>query len=233
MKISTVERKKTPQKVENLSTTTEIYHTLITRGKKTKRIHRNSWNPLKRKTSLPHFRYQQRKINISLKLPNHPILQRLKQYYQNPQTTFIQPPRRLTSRLQTRHNNLQTPCPYSQRSSPRTSCRKHSKKLTLWKDLFSPVVKVTSKSSSEANFGATSSDSFTVDNSYSPTPISAKAPVYNPTHINLQDSKIQQLKDGLLVKMIGPKGIRPYTVNNLYIYFWIEILLTSPMYWIV
>lgn len=117
--------------------------------------------------------------------------------------------------------------------------------LDFPKDLFPPVVKVNSNSSSqsEAILGAISSDS---DASYTPTPIPSTAPVYNPTPLNLKDNKLQLLKDaqkkrivlnvggrkfetsvstllakpdGLLAKMIGPKGIKPYSVDNLYTYF--------------
>lgn len=111
-------------------------------------------------------------------------------------------------------------------------------------DLFPPVVKVNSNSASlsETILGAISSDS----DSYTPTPIPSTAPVYKPTPLNLKDNKLQHLKDaqkkrivlnvggrkfetsvstllakpdGLLAKMIGPKGIKPYSVDNLYTYF--------------
>lgn len=111
------------------------------------------------------------------------------------------------------------------------------------KDLFPPVVKVNSNSASlsEAILGAISPDS----DSYTPTPIPSTAPVLKPTPLNLKDNKLQHLKDaqkkrtvmnggrkfetsvstllakpdGLLAKMIGPKGIKPYSVDNLYTYF--------------
>lgn len=107
------------------------------------------------------------------------------------------------------------------------------------KDLFPPVVKINSNSASlsEAILGAISPDS----DSYTPTPIPSTAPVYKPTPLNLKDNKLQHLKDaqkkrtvlnggrkfetsvstllakpdGLLAKMIGPKGIKPYSVDNL------------------
>lgn len=77
--------------------------------------------------------------------------------------------------------------------------------LDLPKDLFPPVVKVNSQSSSqcEAILGAIASDS---DVSYSPTVIPSTAPVYNPTPLNLKDTKLQQLKEQK--KMLGGESLR-------------------------
>lgn len=76
---------------------------------------------------------------------------------------------------------------------------KEAATLDFSTDLFPPVVKGNSPPSSEAILGAVSSD---LDASYFPTPIPATSPVYNPTHLNLKDNKLQQLKDAQKKRII-------------------------------
>lgn len=218
MKISTVEQKKKHHdKGRN--------PTLTTKENKIKRTQLSTRKRLNRKTSLPRLKNTPININRNPKQLHHQNLQRIKQQFQNHQTAFLRP-----SQLNTHHNLLRMSYHFFWRSSKRTlhEAFKDFATQDFPIDRFYLVVKVNSQSSSEAILRATSSDS---DAFYFPTPIPATAPVYNPTPLNLKDNKLQLLKDAqrkrIILMLVGgslrnhwpPKGIKPYSVGNLYTHF--------------